>query len=54
MYTRRAEAVLDVSAPTARATIRALEDQGILREITHRNWRKIYRADEIYELLRGA
>jgi Fic family protein len=54
MYTRRAEAVLDVTAPTARVAIKTLADQGILREITDRNWRKIYRADEIYGLLRGA
>lgn len=54
MYTSRAEAVLGVSAPTARATIRTLEDKGILREITNRRWRKIYQADEIYELLRSA
>jgi Fic family protein len=54
MYTSRAEAVLGVSAPTARATIRTLEDNGILREITNRRWRKIYQADEIYELLRSA
>jgi Fic family protein len=53
MYTSRAETLLDVSAPTARASIRTLEAEGILREITDRNWRKIYRADEIYELLRG-
>ena len=53
IYTRRAESLLDVSAPTARATIRALEEHGIVREITKRNWRKIYRADEIYALLRG-
>lgn len=54
MYTSRAESVLKVSAPTARAAIKTLEDQGILREITHRRWRKIYQADEIYRLLRGA
>jgi Fic family protein len=54
MYTSRAESVLGVSAPTARATIRTLEAQGILREITDRRWRKIYRADEIHSLLRGA
>jgi len=53
IYTSRAEEVLDVSAPTARATIRTLEDHGILREITNRSWRKIYRADEIYTLLRA-
>jgi Fic family protein len=54
MYTRRAEEVLGVSAPTARATIKTLEDQGILREITDRRWRKIFQADEIYNLLRSA
>jgi Fic family protein len=54
VYTKRAETVLGVSAPTARATIKALEDHGILREITNRNWRKIYEAEEIYSLLRGS
>lgn len=53
IYTSRAESVLGVSAPTARATIRTLEEHGILREITDRSWRKIYQADEIYALLRG-
>lgn len=53
VYTNRAEQLLDVSAPTARATIGALEEEGILNEITGRSWRKIYRAEEIYELLRG-
>lgn len=53
IYTRRAEAILDVSAPTARSTIKTLETEGVLREITKRSWRKIYQADEIYELLRG-
>jgi Fic family protein len=51
--TRRAEAVLSVSAPTARSTIKVLEGRGILREITGRNWGKVYRAEEIYGLLRG-
>jgi Fic family protein len=54
IYTSRAEALLDVSAPTARAAIQTLEQEGILQQITKRNWRKIYRANEIYELLRGA
>ncbi len=53
VYTKRAETVLGVSAPTARATIKTLEEQGILREITNRNWRKLYQADEIFALLRG-
>lgn len=54
MYTSRAQTLLDVSAPTARTAIKTLEDQGILREITDRAWRRIYRADEIYDLLRSA
>lgn len=54
IYTRRAEIVLGVSAPTARATIKALVDHGVLREITNRNWKKIYEASEIYSLLRGS
>jgi Fic family protein len=54
VYTKRAELVLGVSAPTARATIKVLEAQGILREITKRNWKKIYEASEIYSLLRGS
>jgi len=53
MYTSRAETALGVSAPTARATIKVLEDHGVLREISNRKWRKIYRADEIYSLLRA-
>lgn len=54
VYTKRAEMVLGVSAPTARATIKVLEDHGILREITNRNWKRIYQASEIYSLLRGS
>jgi Fic family protein len=53
VYTRRVERELDVSAPTARAAIKTLEDHGVLREITDRSWRKIYRADAIDALLRG-
>lgn len=52
--TSRAEKVLGVTAPTARATIRKLEENGMLREITGRNWGKAYQSDEIFELLRGA
>ena len=54
IYTRRAELVLDVSAPTARAAIKTLVEHGVLREITNRNWKRIYEASEIYSLLRGA
>ena len=44
----RAQELLGVSAPTARAAIRTLEDEGILREVSGRRWRRTYRADEIY------
>jgi Fic family protein len=53
IVTRWAQALLGVSAPTARASIRVLEQHGILREVTGRNWGKLHRADEIYQLLRG-
>ena len=44
---------LGVSAPTARATIRALEERGIVREITGRSWGRVFQADEIFGLLRS-
>ena len=47
------ERALSVSAPTARSTIRALEERGILREITGRSWGRVFQADEIFRLLRG-
>jgi len=49
----RVQALLGVSAPTARATIRALEDAGIVQEVGDRTWRKLYRADEIFAIVRG-
>jgi len=51
--TRRAQAVLGVSPPTARSTIKALQQHGVLREISGRTWGKVFRADEIDVLLRG-
>ena len=42
-----------ISAPTALATIRALEREGIVREITGRRWGMAFQADEIFDLLRG-
>ena len=53
MHTKRAETILGVSAPTARASIRVLADHGVLGEITDRSWRRIYEASEVYGLLRG-
>jgi len=44
---------LGVSAPTARATIRTLEDRGIVHEITGKSWGRVFRAGEILQLLRS-
>lgn len=52
--TRRAQDILRVSNPTARSTIRTLEEYGILREITNRQWNMVFRADEIYNEIQGA
>jgi len=53
MTVRRAQELLHVSHPTARATIRTLEEAAVLREITGRARDMVFRADEIYELIRG-
>jgi Fic family protein len=50
---RRAQELLQVSHPTARATIRTLEQAGILREITGRSRDMVFSAEEIYTLIRG-
>jgi Fic family protein len=50
---KRVQQILGVSNPTAHSTIRALEEHGILREITNRRWNRVFRADEIYGTLRG-
>jgi Fic family protein len=47
----RVQRVLSVSAPTARAALRMLEEHGILREVSGRQWRRTYRADEIYAVV---
>jgi Fic family protein len=49
----RAAKVLKVSAPTARAAIRDLEAQGILRELTGKKWGQLFLADEILQAARG-
>lgn len=49
----RAAEALGVSAPTARAAIRDLEAQGILREVTGRKWGQLFLADEVLEAVRG-
>jgi Fic family protein len=49
----RAAEALGVSAPTARAAIRDLEAQGILRERTGRKWGQLFLAEEVLEAVRG-
>jgi Fic family protein len=49
----RAAKVLKVSAPTARAAIRDLEAQGILREVTGRKWGQLFLADKVLAAARG-
>jgi len=52
--TRMVQEHLGVSHPTARSAIRTLESAGILREQTpERKWAKVFRADEIYSVIRG-
>lgn len=51
---RTVQEFLGVSHPTARSTIRALEDQGILTEpIPARKWGKIFTAHEVYAVISG-
>jgi Fic family protein len=49
----RAAVLLEVSRPTARAAIRDLVEQGMLREITGQKWGQIFLADEILRAARG-
>lgn len=43
---------LNVTHPTARATIRALEEEGILNELDpSRKWGKVFTADEVYAVI---
>jgi cell filamentation protein, protein adenylyltransferase len=49
----RAAEALGVSAPTARAAIRDLTAQGILRELTGRKWGQLFLADEVLQAVRG-
>jgi Fic family protein len=49
----RAQRVLNTSNPTAREAIRALEDAGVLAEVTQRSWRRVYLARPILEIIEG-
>ena len=51
MDAKRAARVTSRSDPSARQAIAALEAAGILREITGRNWGKLYSAHEVLTLL---
>jgi Fic family protein len=44
---------LGLSAPTAMSTIRILEKEGIVREVTGRRWGMAFQADEVLRVLRG-
>ena len=48
-----AQDALGVTAPTARAAIRTLEEHGILRELTGRRWGRVFRADELLSVVDG-
>lgn len=45
---KRAETLLDVSAPTARKTLTALQAAGFLRELTGRQRGRVYLADAVF------
>jgi Fic family protein len=49
----RAAELLGVSPPTARAAIRDLEAQGILRELTGRKWGQLFLAGDVLQAARG-
>jgi len=49
----RAAKLLDVSNPTARKAIRALEGAGLLREVSRRRWGQVYKAEPVMRILRA-
>ena len=51
MTVKRATQILNVSNPTARKAVLQLEQDGILREVTGRDWGKIYLASAISEAI---
>jgi Fic family protein len=53
LTTARAVRVLGVSAPTARQAIALLQEEGLLGEVTGRNWRRIYLARPILQAIAG-
>ncbi len=53
MSVARAQRVLKVSNPTARQAVRALEEKGMLEEITGRSWGRLYLARPILKAIEG-
>jgi Fic family protein len=49
--TRTAQDILSASAPTARAALRVLEEQGILEERSGRRWGRVFQAAELVTTL---
>jgi Fic family protein len=51
MTIARATQLLNITHPTARQVIKALEDGGVLQEVTGREWGRVYRASEISRVI---
>jgi len=51
MTIARATQLLNITHPTARQVIKALEDTGVLQEVTGREWGRIYKANEISRVI---
>ena len=49
----KAEAILDVTGPTARQLIKHMESRGFLEEMTGRDWKRQYIARPVWEILQG-
>ena len=47
----RATKLLNITHPTARQAIKVLEDAGVLQEVTGREWGRIYKANEISNVI---
>ena len=47
MTIARATQLLNITHPTARQVIKALEDTGVLQEVSGREWGRIYKANDI-------
>lgn len=50
----RAAKILEKSAPTARVAIADLEKRGLLREITHGSWRRVYVCQPVLDIILAA